>query len=265
VTPIPTPATTPHGQTPTGRSSRFEPTPPPPPSPPPSPMLALPSYAPMTSGFDPLVERWRPEITRRAQAFGMPVDGILQWLQIESRGDMCAPGSAHELGIFQLNFPDDAKYGATLDGLRSICQRSAGRKNPSDLSWMTPADLEMEVGAGIRKIVDARDQVRRVFAASGVTWPENSYDFWSAVKQIHATPAVINELVPKIARQGPITGWADLRKKVMAFPVSQMGPGLQRLSHLPSQHGLRNRLEDTMRNAAFVGLATIKGPIADVA
>ena len=78
-----------------------------------------------------------------------------------------------------------------------------------------------------------------------------------AVKQIHATPAVINELIPKITRRDgvPPSSWRDLRQKVMTFPVEQMGSGLQRLWRAPSKRGLTNRLEDTMRNAEFVGRA----------
>lgn len=131
---------------------------------------------------------------------------------------------------------------------------------------MTPADIDAEVGAGIKKVRAARDEARHALAQAGVTWPEDSIDFWSAVKQIHATPAVINELLPKIAKEsGPPTSWADFRTRVMAFPIDRMGPGLQRLSHMPSQHRLHSRLEDTMRNASFVGLAVAHGPIADVA
>jgi len=114
----------------------------------------------------------------------------------------------------------------------------------------------MEVGAGIRKVSAARDTVRRVFAQTGVKWPETSFDFGSAVKQIHATPAVITELVPKIARDGkPISSWADLRQRVLAFPVSQMGDGLRSLALAKSKHGLPNRLDDTMSNAEIVGRA----------
>ena len=48
----------------------------------------------------------------------------------------------------------------------------------------------------------------------------------------------------------------------MSFPVAQMGAGLTRLWNAPSKHGLRNRLEDTLRNAEFVG--RVWGPAADV-
>jgi hypothetical protein len=205
--------------------------------------------------FPPLVERWRGEVARRAK--DLPVDAVLEWIRIESGGDMKPSGGLpNEAGIFQLWFPDDAKYGATLERLRAIGDRSQ-RQNPADLSWLSEDDLDVEVGAGIRKILAARDTVRRVFAASGVTWPEASFDFGSAVKQIHAAPAVITELVPKIARRDgrPPASWGDLRDRAMIFPVDQMGSGLAALARAPSKYRLRNRLEDTLRNAEFVGRA----------
>lgn len=203
--------------------------------------------------FPPLVERWRAEVAKRAN--GLPVDAILEWIRIESGGDMCSTGTPSEAGIFQLSFPDDAKYGATLDGLRALCERSK-HQNPADISWLSEADLDMEIGAGIRKISAGRDIVRRVFSGNRVSWPETSFDFGSAVKQIHATPAVITELVPKIAKQsGPPTNWPDLRQRVNAFPIDQMGARLRQLASAPSHYGLKNRLEDTLRNAEFVGRA----------
>ena len=202
--------------------------------------------------FPPLVERWRDEVSKRAK--DLPVDAILEWIRIESGGDMCSTGNPNEVGIFQLFFPGDAKYGATLDGLRAICGKSK-RQNPRDISWLTEAELDMQVGAGIRKVLASRERVRQVFAQHGVRWPEGSFDFGSAVKQIHATPAVITELLPKITRRdgAPPASWSELRQKVMSFPVDQMGTGLRRLWNAPSKHGLANRLEDTLRNAEFVG------------
>ena len=202
--------------------------------------------------FAPLVERWRAEVAKRSK--DLPVDAVLEWIRIESGGDMCSIGNPNEVGIFQLFFPGDAKYGATLEGLRALCVKSK-IQNPRDISWLTEADLDMQVGAGIRKVLASRDRVRQVFRQSGVRWPEGSFDFGSAVKQIHATPAVITELVPKITRRdgAPPSSWRDLRQKVMSFPADQMGQGLRRLWNAPSKHGLANRLEDTMRNAEFVG------------
>jgi len=208
---------------------------------------------PPVGRFLPLVERWRAEVAKRAK--GLPVNAILTWIAIESGGDTCSPGNPTEAGIFQLSFPSDAKYGATLDGLHAICEKS---KRPGfDISQLSEAELDMEVGAGINKILASRDLVRQVFGQNRVTWPEKSFDFGSAVKQIHSTPAVINELLPKITRRdgSPPASWGDLRQKVMAFPVGQMGPALQRLAGLPSRHGLANLLEDTMRNAEIVGSA----------
>lgn len=203
--------------------------------------------------FPLLVERWRGEVSKRAR--GLPVPALLAWILAESGGDMCSIGSPYEVGIFQLMFPADAKYGATLEGLRAICKKSQ-QQDPTNISWMSEDELDMQVGAGIRKILAARDEVRRVFSQNRVSWPETSFDFGSAVKQIHAAPAVITELVPKLTRQGgPPTNWEDLRRRVMMFPVDQMGKGLRDLSNMPSKHGLKNRLEDTLRNAEGVGRA----------
>ncbi len=203
--------------------------------------------------FPPLVERWRGEVARRAS--GMPIDGLLEWIRIESGGDTCSIGGPTEVGIWQLNFPDDAKYGATLEGLRAICQKSHAH-NPADISWLSEKELDEEVGSGIRKVLAAREIVRRVFAVAGMHWPESSFDFGSAVKQIHATPAVITEMLPKmVAKGGAPASWNELRDRVRSFPVDQMGPGLQRLARAPSKYGLKNRLEDTLRNAEFVGRA----------
>jgi len=212
--------------------------------------------------FPALVERWRGEVERRAG--DLPIAAVLEWIRVESGGDMCAVGGPSEVGIFQLSFPSDAKYGATLGGLRSLCERSRWQ-DPGDISWLSEADLDMQVGAGVRKMLAARAEVRRVLAQGGMAWSERSFDFGSAVKQVHAAPAVITELVPKIVgRDGPLASWGDLRRRVMAFPVDQMGSGLRRLSSLPSRHGLKSRLEDTLRNAEFVGRAwALPAPVLD--
>lgn len=203
--------------------------------------------------FPPLVERWRSEVASRAQ--DLPVEGLLEWIRIESGGDMCAIGGPTEVGIWQLNFSDDAKYGATLEGLRAICQKSHSH-DPTNISWLSESELDEEVGSGIRKVRAAREIVRHVFAVAGIHWAESSFDFGSAVKQIHATPAVITELLPKIVGKfGAPVSWNALRDRVREFPVDQMGPGLRRLALAPSKHGLKTRLEDTLRNAEFVGRA----------
>jgi hypothetical protein len=225
--------------------------------------------------FDPLVERWRPAVTHFARQLELPIDSLLKWIRIESGGDMGdgkqmggIPG--REAGIFQLDFPGDSKYGATFEGLRQIAEKSATRKDPLDLSWMTPAELDMQVGSGVRKVAAARQTVRDALAATGTAWPESSPDFGNAVKQIHATPGVITELLPKITKRdgAPPATWTDLHHLVMTFPVDQMSGldknghpyGLRLLAKSPSKHGLANRLEDTLRNAEEFGQASKFGP-----
>ena len=202
--------------------------------------------------FPALVERWRGEVSRRSR--GLPVPAILEWIRMESGGDMCSIGTPSEVGIFQLMFPDDAKYGASLGGLREICRKSQ-QHDPFDISWLSESELDMEVGAGIRKILAARDEVRRSLAQNRTAWSETGFDFGSAVKQIHAAPAVITELLPKLVRQGPLASWNELRRRALMFPIDQMGTGLRSLAQAPSRHGLKSRLEDTLNNAEGVGRA----------
>jgi len=202
--------------------------------------------------FPPLVERWRGAVAARAG--DLPVDALLQWILIESGGDTCSPGMSSEAGIFQLNFPDDAKFGASLEQLRAICAKSKVAGRSTDIGWLSPEEVEAEVGSGVRKARAARDEVRHVLAQTGVAWPESSFDFGSSVKQVHSLPGVISELLPKIARlHGAPVSWSSFRQQAVAFPVAQMGAGLQRFARSPSRYGLQNRLEDTMRNAEFVG------------
>jgi hypothetical protein len=203
--------------------------------------------------FPALVERWRGEVTRRSK--DLPVPALLEWILIESGGDMCSIGAPSEVGIFQLMFPGDAKYGASLEGLRAICRKSK-QQDPSNLSWLSEGELDMEVGAGIRKILAGRDEVRRAIAQNRIAWPETSFDFGSVVKQIHAAPAVITELLPKLSHQGGApASWNEMRRRALAFPIDQLGKGLRSLALAPSRHGLRNRLEDTLNNAEGVGRA----------
>jgi hypothetical protein len=209
--------------------------------------------------FPPLVERWRGFVTAYAAPLGLPVDPILRWLEIESGGDTCAVGAWYELGVFQLNLNpaesgNNSRFGATIDGLKAICAKS--NRPGFTIAQLTPAEVDMEIGAGVRMVAEARDRIRATFADAGVRWPENTFDFGSAVKQIHALPAVVFELLPQIARaSGPPLDWAHFRASVIAFPRAQMGAGLQPYAMAPSKHGLSSRLEDTLSNAEAVGHA----------
>jgi len=203
--------------------------------------------------FDPLVERWRPYVAAFAVPIGLPVDALLEWIRIESGGDMAATGLPTEAGIWQLMFPGDAKYGATLDVLKAIAVKS-NAPGFGGIPSLSPAELDTEVGAGVRKVAAAREVVHGILHAAGVNWPDTSFDFGAAVKQVHALPAVLGELLPQVAKLGPMT-WADFRKRVVAFPASRMSPGLAKFALAPSKHGLANRIEDTMANAEEVGRA----------
>lgn len=200
-------------------------------------------------------ERWRGQVAARAG--DLPINALLKWIDMESGGDTCSTGLSTEVGIFQLDMPSDAKYGATLAQLRAICAKSK-RTNPAILmdvtAWLTPDELEQEVGAGINKVRAARDDVRKVLASTGTHWPESSFDFGTAVKQIHALPSVIFEMLPKVAAKfGPPASWAHFRAAVLAWPHdASMGHSLP-YALGPSKRKLANRLADTMANAEEFG------------
>jgi len=256
------------------RASAATSTPAPPAPPAPTETPRVPTPPPQSregARFDPLVERWRPEVTRAAQKYGVPVDPALKWIQIESGGDLSSIGSPFEVGPFQLNLNpheagNDGRFGATLEGLRVVARKSDERakqhQDVSDVSWLTPAELDMAIGAGVRKVASAIQTARDMFAKTNTSWPEISPDFGNAVKQIHAAPAVVTELLPKIvARDGRSpSNWEELHRLAMAFPVAQMGDGLRSLANSPSKHGLVNRLEDTLFNAEEFGQASKFGP-----
>lgn len=259
------------------QTSQLPAPPPAPPAPPRPASSTRPPLVPPPDGggnwwgqmrFGPLVERWRPEVTARAG--DLPVDPLLRWIEMESGGDMDSRGMPNrEIGIWQLDYPGDGKkFGGSFAQLEDIARRSNERSNPFDLSWLSDEELDVEVGAGIRMITAARNTVRRVLGENGIAWPESSFDFGTAIKQIHATPAVITELLPKITkREGrPPANWKELHRLVNEFPIDQMSGvypaghkfagkpyGLRLLALAPSKHGLKNRLEDTLRNAEEFG------------
>jgi hypothetical protein len=201
------------------------------------------------AAFPPQVEQWRAPVDRFAS--GTLVDGqtdfVLQWINEESNGSLCSTGiPGVEAGIFQLDTRAgaDAQYASFAD-LMGPCQR--GARLATDL---TDDEMQVQVGSGIAKISDAVAFAQSILDSAGVSW--SGSDFGSAVKQVHASPCVLHLLPTIVAQQGSPASWDDFTEAVMALPLSQMG-GCAGLASSASKHGLRNRLEDTMRNAALAG------------
>lgn len=168
------------------------------------------------------------------------------------QGERRKPGSVGipnvEAGIFQTFHPADDKHGATFAQLRTGCTGST-LTNPNAVN------RELQIRSGLNFVRAKRDIARMHLFNVGARWDESSSDFWTMVKQEHALPCVPVELLPRVAaRLGrPPATWDEFRTAVMAMPASEMGPGCQRFANSPSKHGLRNRLEDTLRNAEEVG------------
>lgn len=198
--------------------------------------------------FPSQVERWRDILTRMAP--DIPIDFMLAWLKEESGGNVCATGLTQadkfEGGLFQTMHPQDDRYGATISQLRAGCQGQT-LVDPSQVN----AELQAQVGINL-----IRDYVGRAAAAltgSGVSWPMDSADFWTAVKQVHALPCMLTAALPAVVmRFGPPPDWATFREQAMTLSPGETG-ACAPFYAAPSLHGLRNRAEDTMANAEAAG------------
>ncbi|HZJ67683.1 MAG TPA: hypothetical protein VFD36_29470 [Kofleriaceae bacterium] len=198
--------------------------------------------------FPPQVEQWRSFFRRLAP--DLPTDFLLAWLAKESGGNPCALGiPGVEAGIFQTFHPADDRFGATFAQLRAPCGtgQSLARAMSSD-----EAELQARAGANFvrGKVADAK----RHLAAVGWNLSTSSADFWNAVKQEHALPCVMGDLLPRVRAQlgrAP-RSWAEFHQVAIAMPASQTG-SCSGFAAAPSVRGLRSRLEDTFANAEEVG------------
>lgn len=198
--------------------------------------------------FPASVEQWRSLLTDMAP--DLPTDFLLAWIKEESGGNVCATGltlaDKFEGGLFQTMHPQDDKYGATISQLRAGCSGQT-LVDPSSV------DAQLQARVGINMVRDYMGRAMAALTASGVQWPIDSTDFWTAVKQVHALPCVLTSVLPSVVRRfGPPANWAEFRNNAMRLSPAETG-ACQGFFNSPSLHGLRNRLEDTMANAEEAG------------
>ncbi len=198
--------------------------------------------------FPPQVEQWRP--TFRRLGSDLPQDFLLAWLTKESGGNPCATGiPGVEAGVFQTFHPADDKFGATFAQLRALCS------GQNLTQAMTSEFASLQANSGLNFVRGKRNAARAHLAAVGARWSESSKDFWTAVKQEHALPCVMGDLLPRVtsALGRPPRSWGEFRNAVMSMSPSQMGSGCAGFAASSSVRGLRSRLEDTLVNAEEVG------------
>jgi hypothetical protein len=198
--------------------------------------------------FKESAEQWRTLFEQLAP--DLPTDFLIAWLDKESGGNPCSLGmtdpNKFEAGIFQTMHPNDDKFGATAAELRTGCNGQL-IEDPSLVNY----DLQASHGLNFVRAKVAAAQTH-LFAA-GVQWDQSSSDFWKAVKQEHALPCVMGDLLPRVVkRYGPPPDFGTFREQAMTFAPSETGSCSGFMS-FPSVRGLRNRLEDTMQNAEETG------------
>lgn len=195
--------------------------------------------------FPAQVEQWRSLVGSLGS--DLPTDLVLAWFAKESGGNVCATGiPGVEAGLAQTFHPADDRFGMTFSQLRAPC---SGQSLTQQLS---PDQAAAYAAQAIAFIRGKRDTAAAHLAAVGANWSRSSADFWIAVKQEHALPCVMSDLLPRVTAQlgRPPSGWTELRTRGLALgPIGSCAG----FASSPSQRGLSNRLEDTMANAEEVG------------
>lgn len=191
-------------------------------------------------------EQWRPVFAQLAP--DLPQDFLVAWLHNESGGNPCSTGIPNvEAGIFQTFHPADDRFGASFSDLRAGCQGQA-------IVDAGAVKRDLQARAGINFIRNKIGVATAHLAAAGVSWPQSSPDFWMAVKQEHALPCVMGDLLPRVTRKfGPPPDWNTFKRQALSMDPSEMGTGCANFARAPSLHGLQNRIADTMRNAEETG------------
>jgi len=198
--------------------------------------------------FKSSAEEWRSRFAEMAP--DLPTDFLIAWLDKESGGNPCSLGmtdpNKFEAGIFQTMHPADDRFGATADQLRQGC---SGQMvvDPSMV------DYDLQASHGLNFVRGKVMAAQMHLLAAGVPWTTDSSDFWKAVKQEHALPCVMGDLLPRVVKRfGPPDSFGTFREQAMSFSPSETGSCAGFMAS-PSFRGLRNRLEDTMANAEEVG------------
>lgn len=208
----------------------------------------------MATQFPALVERWRSFVVDNNDAVDpQDVDANLMWIQVESGGNTCSRGiPGVEAGIYQLFFPDDARFGATFDELAVGCGEGPGG---TDLQ-LTDEQKRKQVSSGMNKVADCRTKARLARDRNSLSWAEDTKDFWALVKLVHAGGAgYVNDFLPQVVGAGgPPDTFETLYERMLDFDASNItNPAIRNNALSPSTGGLRNRMEDILANSKRVG------------
>lgn len=137
-----------------------------------------------------------------------PVSVLLAWIDVESSGSLMAGNasngglsSADERGLFQIQWAD-------RDGSPSEAQEKL-HLTKEEFNRLT-TDGDWSVLQGVRLVKAYENQADKLLASLKITWPRNSWDYWGAVKLLHALPSVAKELFRSVnSAFGPPDSWTQ--------------------------------------------------------
>lgn len=172
--------------------------------------------------FNGYVEAWRALVEQLAG--DLPVEFLLAWIDIESNGNPCSYTSLAEVGISQLEPPDNLVQGGTTAALQHPvppCVPNA--QSYATFDSLTADQAYEQVRAFVQYANYCRARAHAMLDDAGYSWDESSGDFWSVVKMVHVAPAVI----PGMLAQGtagnggsPAPDWETMMRYVSGVPAS---------------------------------------------
>lgn len=177
----------------------------------------------------PGVLYWKDELQK--QAPDVPIGFLLSWLTHESAGNPCATGFAgekapdgwykFEAGIgqqyFQAKTPDELMLKTTYGGVSLAMLRApcVGQKQTRPLS---PEERAANVKAFLGEVFKNRDSVRGLMSKAGVSWSEDSKDFWAMVKLFHNLPCIPLSFFVPAAQAGHARSYPDFSAWAIQLP-----------------------------------------------
>jgi hypothetical protein len=154
--------------------------------------------------FGTSVEDWRPLVSAQAgnlnTSAGDQTEFLLAWTSKESNGYPCDTTSLGEVGIAQLEPPDNlVQAGTTVDAQHPVPPCTAGKTTYPRYADLTSDQANAQVSALVAFTNYCIDTVRTDLAAVGATWDETQADFWKLVKGVHVSPVMVRSGLAKAA------------------------------------------------------------------
>lgn len=227
--------------------------------------------------FSSTVEQWRAVLEPRRN--GIPIAFLLAWLSRESGGNPCSTGftlpTKFEAGIGQLMFTskhtatgdimDAVRQGVSLRTLRAPCSAHNGTVGSGgrQLRPLTDDEKAANVDSFLADVEENRRDAQRRLDAAGIEWPEETQDFWMAVKLEHALPGAAVAFYGPAAKADRATTFADFVAFVTslsadAYNAHARAAGIESAMRPFFGKGIANALANAQKTGAGVGITILE-------